>query len=97
MECEAVKFSRGLATIPNIEVKLLCMKMEPARVSKTLVKICQPTRPPVSEDSNIQSHRRENLKSHIDWIHLAHYRVLVVRFCEYGNETSGSMRGREFF
>jgi len=31
----------------------------------------------------------------VDWIHLDQYRGRVVRSCEHGNETSGSIIGEE--
>jgi hypothetical protein len=44
--------------------------MEAARTSETLVNFYQTTRRYNPEDSNLRTHRRENLKSYLVYVHL---------------------------
>jgi hypothetical protein len=64
--------------------------MEAARTSETLVNFYQTTRCYNPEDSNLHTHRHENLKSYL--IHLASEQGPVVGSGEHGNEPSGSIK-----
>jgi hypothetical protein len=55
----------------------VALMMEAARTSETLVNFYQTTRRYNPEDSNLRTHRRENLKSYLEMIFLNNINQLI--------------------
>jgi hypothetical protein len=69
--------------------------MEAARTSETLVNFCQTTRCYNPEDSNLHTHRRENLKSYLPPIALLSYNISLKSVTSLGIMGNRQTHGRD--